>query len=209
MSTRGPALPDSPVTRPEQFAFLRNAHEGPLIWERACLQVTRTAAGLPAVQPTARAAAYATPRGHRVREVHDLRRGMALYFGDPNDSNPADHVVTVAGWRTPEPTDDLDDLLTWTNDAQRVGGIDLVRASFFPREWGDPMMFGAVSLNGFDLPGYQTGRPAPPTLAGALDRAIADTRAALREHREAGHRRLVEELAQALAELKDARKKFR
>lgn len=202
-------LPDAPATRPEQFQFLRDAHDGPLIWKGFCLRLAREAAQLPAVHPSALAAAHATPAAHRVREVSGLRRGMVAYFDDPRDGNPFAHVATVAGWDGGKVTDSLDDVLMWSNDAARTGGVDMVRGSFFPEKWGDAFMFGATSLNGFDLPGYNNGAPRLASLAGALDRAIADLRRAIREHRAAGHHRLVAALSRDLDEVKQTRDRFR
>lgn len=152
-------LPDAPSTRAEQFAFLRKAHDGPNVWRALCLSLARQAPGLPAVNPSARAAAEATPKAHRVPKVADLRRGMVAYFDDPNDSNTFGHIVTVAGWAGKGRT--LNDLLVWSNDAARSGGVDMVRGSFFPTHWGDDFQFGAISLNGYMLPGYGTPAPSP------------------------------------------------
>lgn len=206
-------------TRHQQFAFLRDAHHGPLDWKALCLSLTRQAAGTPAVAPSALAAAHMTPEAERVYKVRDLRRGMVAYFDDPGDSNPFAHVVTVAGWRNGTPTDDLDDLLVWSNDAARTGGVDLIRASFFPGTnpgWGDGFLFGAKSINGYDLPGYLSARPAPPaTLGATFDQAIAGVRQAIRHHRrkqaeDPTPRRaaLIRALAEDLAQMKETRKKF-
>lgn len=206
---RGPDLPDSPRTRAEQMAFLRDAHKGPLVWRRLCQSLTRQAPGLPAVYGSARAALLAMPTTYRVTHIEDLRRGMSLGFGTPTDDNPFDHIVTVAGWDK-EPSDNLDDLFTWTNDALRPGGVDLVRASFFPEHWGDPFMWGGTSLNGYDLPGYQRPKPTPPpvTVGARLDHAIADLRKAIRHHRAAGHPAIVNALVRDLRELKETRARF-
>lgn len=201
-------LPDAPRTRAEQFAFLRDAHDGAQVWKALCLSLTRQAPGLPALHASAAAAAAATPGRYRVRDVRDLRRGMVAYFDDPTDDNKFGHSVTVAGWADSTPTDDLADLLTWTNDAKRPGGVDLVRASFFPDRWGDAFQFGATMLNGFDLPGYENGRQKVPSLGGALDRAISDVRRAMAEQRAKGHPRVVAALARDLAELRETRKQF-
>lgn len=206
--TPAPDQPDAPVSMGDQFQFLRDAHDGPPVWRGYCLRLARMAPRLPAVHPSAVAAQQATPRRNRVHDIQDLRRGMVAYFDDPNDSNPYGHIVTVAGWVNQEPTDSLDDLLCWSNDAARTGGVDLVRASFFPAAWGDEFQFGATSLNGYDLPGYQAGVRRHALIGDALDQAIRDIRAAMREHRAAGHTRLVNALARDLAELKQTRARF-
>lgn len=205
----GPDLPDAPATRAEQFQFLRDAHDGPPVWGALCLSLARQAPQLPPVYPSARAAADAVPVSQRITRVGALRRGMVAFFGSPTDSNPYDHVVTVAGWATPDPTDSLDDLLVWTNDALRPGGVDLVRASFFPEHWGDPLMFGSTSVNGYDLPGYDHGEARTPGHIGVrLDAAMRSIRRAIAHHRAHGHRRIVAALTRDLAELRETRTLF-
>lgn len=205
-------------TRQEQFQFLRDAHDGPLTWKGYCQRLAREAAGTPAVYPSALTSAHATPEAERVYHVRDLRRGMVAYFDDPHDSNPYAHVVTVAGWRDHTPTDDLADLLVWSNDAARTGGVDLIRASFFPGTspgWGDPFLFGATSINGYDLPGYGAGAPRPVTLGETYDRAINSVRRAIRHHRrkqaeDPTRRRaaIIKALTTDLARMKETRKRF-
>lgn len=202
--------PLAPATRPQQFAFLRDAHHGPTVWERLCLSLARQAAHLPAVHSTAIGAAYATPKAHRIPTVDQLRRGMIGYFANFSDANTAEHIATFAGFVDREPSDDLDDTWWWTNDALRPGGVDLVRGSFFPREWGDPFLFGARSLNGYMLPGHADPVPAPPRphLGRYLDDAITALRAAIRYHRREGHRRVVRDLTTELADLKALAEKY-
>ena len=198
------STPNAPRTRAEQFAFLRNAQAGPLVWKRLCLSLARQAPNLPAIYPSARSAMLATPKDRRY-PLTEARRGMVAYFADPNDSNTADHIVTLAGWEGKARTD-LDDLLTYTNDAKRTGGVDVVRASFFPANWGDPFIFATDWLNGYDLPGYDDDVPKPApgreTLGGNYAHAIEDVRRALRYHRAAGNTRLVALLADDLRRMK-------
>lgn len=203
-------LPNAPRTRQQQFQFLRDAHAGPDVWKRLCLSLARQAPGLPAVFPTANAAAHGTPQANRVTKVADLRRGMVAYFGKPGDANPADHIVTVAGWRDPKAKRDLDNLLTWTNDAVDPGSVDLVRASFFPEKWDAPFMWGATSLNGFDLPGYDTGRPkpSPASVGPAFQAAMQELRKEIRKQRRLGHTGLVNALVKDLEEMKETRRRF-
>lgn len=209
MSIPGP----SPRTREQQFAFLRAAHEGPLVWRALCLALARQAAGLPAVYPSALAAQLATPDAYRVRDVSDLERGMVVYFSDPYDSNPYDHVATVAGWRAGTKTRDLGNLLTWTNDAVRSGGVDLVAASFYPERWVDPFQIGSTWLNGRMLPGFSASPDAPeeppaPTVGAGLDRAIETLKRVRRRHREQGNDRIARALSRDLKELRETRQKF-
>lgn len=198
------STPTSPRTREQQFAFLRDAHDGPPNWRALCLSLARQAAGLPAVYPSARAAMEATPSTYR-RTLAQAERGMVAYFADPTDGNPYDHIVTVAGWAQGPRT--LDNLLVWSNDAARSGGVDLVRASFFPSRWGDPFAFATPWLNGYLLPGFGAGsapeepaKPDPnrPTLGANYAAAIEDVTRALRRHRKAGHLQLAARLERDL-----------
>jgi hypothetical protein len=204
-------LPDAPRTRSEQFGFLRAAHDGPHVWHRECLSLTRQAPGIPGGIPSARAAMLMVPTSDRIHHVHGLRRGMVLFFDDPNDDNPFGHVVTVAGWHTTQPTDSLDDVLTWSADVPHdAGEVGLVRASFFTSQWGVPMVYGSTSLNGFDLPGYGRAATTPvrqaPSLQDTLDAAITAVRHGIRAQRQKGHQRKVRALTRDLRELQDTRR---
>lgn len=197
----------SPANRAQQFAFLRDAHEGPDVWRGLCQSLARQAARLPAVAPSAAAAAAMTPARLRVHDIADVRRGMVAFWGTPHDDNPFDHVTTVAGFDGPHT---LDAMLNWTNDAVEAGSVDLVRGSFFPDRWGDPFMFAAPVLNGFWLPGYGPEPDAPgigPNLDAAIAaqrEGIAAVRKAIRHHRAAKHPKRVAALADNLAEMREA-----
>jgi hypothetical protein len=205
-------IPPAPRTREQQFTFLRDAHNGPEVWERACLSLARQAPGLPGGIPSAHAAALLTPTAHRIHDVSRIRRGMVIYFANFHDDNPEDHVVTAAGWHQGQVTDSLADVLAWSNDIVRTGGVDLVRASRFPDDWNAPFWFAAISLNGFMLPGYKDPRATPdsppPTIGHNLDDAIDAVRRAIRAQRAAGHPRRADALARDLAELKQTRAKY-
>jgi hypothetical protein len=220
------STPNAPRSRPEQFAFLREQIAGPLKWKGLCLSLARQAPGLPAIYPSALSAQHATPQARRY-PLAEARRGMVAYFDDPDDSNPFGHIVTVAGWDGEGR--DLDDLITVSNDAKRTGGVDVVRASFFPAHWGDSFVFATDWLNGYDLPGYDADKPTPAkpapgreTIGDNLDHAIRDIRREVRRHRglreralAAGDRtkavrlgRRVRALSRDLAELVETRKRF-
>lgn len=115
-----------------------------------CLKICRTARNIPAKYLTAREAMLATPEEFRVYKVRDLRRGMVAFYADPNDSNPADHIVTVAGRVKGFDPDDLDDVLFETNSVV-PDGLVIVRGTYFEEHWGDPFKFGATWLNGVEL----------------------------------------------------------
>ena len=220
------STPNAPRTRAQQFGFLRVAHHGPLTWHALCLSLARQAPGLPGVYPSARAAMDATPAKRR-HPLIKATRGMVGYFSDPNDSNPFDHVATVAGWDGCDPcwngapdddpahdhSGDLHDLFFWSNDIIRDGGVDLVRGDRFPDAWGDPFRFASDWLNGYDLPRYDVDKPTLAhgrggTLGENYRHAIADVRKALRYHREHNHPKVVAVLADDLARMKAHAAKF-
>ena len=121
-----------------------------------CLKVCRTARDIPARYLTAKEAQDATPKEHRVYRVRDLRKGMFLFFDDPNDSNKAGHIVTMIGRVKGFDWDNLDDVLVETNSVVR-GRLVVVRATYFTRHWGDPFQFGATMLNGYEIDYPQPG----------------------------------------------------
>lgn len=183
----------APKSGEEAAQFLREAHDGPLKYKKLCLKLQREARGLPAVYPSALAAALSTPKSERVTNVDDLRRGMIGYCDDPNDTNPFAHIFYVAG-RTPAGR-----ILTWTNDALRTGGVDVVPLDFYEKSWGDRFMFGATWLNGYDFSDFN----APPvetrgTLGDNYRHAIEDIEKVIKYHKDAGHTILVTRLERDL-----------
>lgn len=182
----------APRNANEAAKFLREQHDGTRDWTRLCLKLQREARGLPAVFPSALSAALATPKAERVTNIKDLRRGMVAYSDDPRDSNVFAHVYYIAGWHD-------DRLLTWTNDAIRTGGVDVVPIDFYQKEWGDRFMFGATWLNGFDFSDFN----APPVetrgkLGDNYRHAIEDIEKVLRYHKDAGHVLLANKLQKDL-----------
>lgn len=121
--------------------------------DNMCLKVCRTARFIPALHPTAKIAQDATPERYRVHRVRDLRKGMVLYFDDPNDSNRAGHIVTMQGRVKGFDEDDLNDVLVLTNSVVS-GKLVTVRASYFQKHWGDEFQFGSNYLNGIVLDVY-------------------------------------------------------
>lgn len=156
-----------------------------------CLKVCRTARGIPSMYPDAKTAQNNTPAKHRVTNVRDLRKGMVLYFDDPNDSNKYGHIVTMIGRVPGFDEDSLDDILTVTN-SYKSGELVVMRASFYENGWGDKFQFGAAWLNGvaFDVYAPRTRvqkfrRSGPDYNVRELDRAIADDgRVDLRRYRD-------------------------
>lgn len=198
---------NAPRTGDQAAAFLRAAHTGPLTWHRKCLQLQREARGLPAVYPSALAAALATPKAERVTRIADLRRGMVAYSDDPNDNNPAGHIYFIAGWSGPR--DSPANLLTWSSDVLRTGGVDLVPVTFYKAHWGDTFQFGATWLNGYNFADLD----APPvatrgSLGENFDHAIEDVRKAIRLHRKAGHTQLVNALVADLQQMLATKKRW-
>lgn len=167
-----------------------------------CLKICRSARAIPARYPTALSAMLATPREDRVYDPYKIVRGMVMYFDDPADSNTAGHIVTVAGRQ--------DDrmILTWTNDAEYSGSLNVVRASFFPRYWGDTFQFAATSLNGFDLDLPEIGQKAkqkkPLGKKGKqrIKDMIDELEGMIERHEKQGHDRIVKALRRDVKELK-------
>ena len=123
-----------------------------------CLKICRTAAGKPPLYPSAKASQDATPSKYRVHRVRDLRRGMVLYFDDPNDSNRFGHVATMIGRVRGSRMDDLSGVLVETNGV-KSHELVVVRGDYFQKHWGDPFQFGATWLNGSEID--HSGRPNP------------------------------------------------
>lgn len=115
-----------------------------------CLKVCRTARNIGPMFQTARQAMLATPTEHRVTAVRDLRRSMVMYFADPKDGNPADHIVTMIGRVKGYDKDSLHDVLVETNSV-KANELVVVRGDYFQKHWGDPFKFGATWLNGVVL----------------------------------------------------------
>lgn len=122
-----------------------------------CLKICRTARAIGSKYAAAVDAQRATPLNNRVTRVRDLRRGMVLYYDDPNDSNRFGHIVTMIGRVRGGNLDALSDILVETNSVKK-GELVVVRGDYFPRYWGDKFQFGATWLNGvvLDVPSSQT-----------------------------------------------------
>lgn len=189
----------------ETLDFLRHENQrGATNWGALCLKLQRTARGIPAMFPTALAAANGTPRDHRFYELDQVTRGMVAYFDDPRDSNPYGHITCVAG------RDEDGELLHWTNDASGRGRVSLVRHSFFRQYWGDQFSFAADWLNGQDLPLPQKKvKPAPkPSLGVNLQNAIESIDKAIAYHKRENHPVLVKALQRDRRELVETRNKY-
>lgn len=197
------STPNAPASGEQAVQFNRKEHaSGSTAWKAQCQHLARAARRLPPVYPTARASAAATPKNERVANVRDLRRGMVAYFA-PN------HVVTVAGWAGPK--DDLDNLKVWSNDvvAGKPGAVGRVPITWFKTHWDLTFLFGATWMNGYNFADLDAGTVPPPQGLGAdFDAAVAALGKAIRQHRAAGHTRLVAALAKDLAELKQTRHQF-
>lgn len=182
-------MSDATRTAEQAAEFLKAQHARPSqSWRALCLSLQRQARGLPGVYPSALAAAVATPKSERVLKVGDLRRGMVAYSDDPHDSNDFGHIYFIAGWDGPR--DDPANLLTWSNDVKRSGGVDLVPITFYRANWGDGFQFGATWLNGFNFAEYDASPKPDPERAQLGDNyrhAINDIRKVLRYHEGKGH----------------------
>lgn len=129
-----------------------------------CLKVCRTSRDIGPMFATAKQAQDNTPKEHRVYKVRDLRKGMKIFFDDPNDSNKAGHIVTMIGRAKGFDWDDLNDVLVETNSVVS-GQLVVVRATYFKEHWGDDFQFGATWLNGqvLDVPAKKPAKPAQPS----------------------------------------------
>jgi len=126
-----------------------------------CLKVCRTSRGIAAKFLTAKQAQDATPPAHRITRVRDLRKGMKLFFDDPNDSNTAGHIVTMIGRVKDFDWDSMDDILVETNSVVS-GQLVVVRASYFKAHWGDAFRFGTDYLNGVEFDYLGKGKVQEP-----------------------------------------------
>jgi len=172
-------MPTSSNNTRESIAWLRHQREIGASWNQLCLALTRSAREIPPLYPSALAAQLATPMEDRIRGQKNWRRGMVAYFDNATDGNPYGHIATLAlrnrngSW------------LAWSNI---VGGaIRLVPITLFTRSWGDPAQFAAVSLNGYDLKGFeeQTRVKSRKPTGDALRHAVKTlrTEAEIREKR--------------------------
>lgn len=189
----------------EQAAeFLKYQHDTESTdWRALCLKLQRMARGLPAVYPSALAAAEATPESERVYALQDLRRGMVAYSDDPNDGNPYGHIYFIIG------RDHMDRLLTWSNDVRVPGGVDVVPIQFYSRHWGDTFQFGATWLNGYDFSEFN--KPPKETRGGLGENyahAIEDVEKAIKRHEKKGHDKLVRVLRRDLERMKKHQTRF-
>ena len=143
-----------------------------------CLKVCRTARGIGSKYPTAKAAQDSTPAKHRHHKIEDLRKGMVIYYDDPNDSNKSGHIVTMIGRAKGVPKTKLESILVETNSV-KANELVVVRGDYFPKNWGDKFQFGATFLNGIvlDVPEDATAvqkfkRGAPNYNVRLLDDAV-------------------------------------
>ena len=177
-------------------AFIRTERVKPSkSWKGRCLELQRTARGLPPVYPSALSAALATPEEDRVYHIEDLRRGMVAYSDDPNDSNPFGHIYFIAG------RDADGEVWTWSNDVDSVHNVGLVPLSFYKDHWGDNFQFGAISLNGYDLlgnNGLPVAKPGHDFLGKNYADAIKNVKRAISYHKTTGNARLVNGLKRDL-----------
>jgi hypothetical protein len=122
-----------------------------------CQKVCRTSRDIGPMYLTAKQCQDAVPKELRITRVRNLRKGMKLFFDDPNDSNTAGHIVTMIGRIRGGDWDDLNDVLVETNSV-KSGQLVVVRASYFKQYWGDSFQFGAPWINGVELdyPGWKT-----------------------------------------------------
>lgn len=169
-----------------------------------CMKICRTARNLGPMYPSALASQLATPLSKRITKLNDIKRGMVMYFDDPNDNNPFGHIVTVAGRAAPV-VSSLNDLIVWTNSVSS-GRVIRVRGDYFPKHWGDEFQFAATWLNGQDL--LLPGGPLGGARGDGMRRAIREIRNLIAYHESKGHPRLVTALKRDLEELRQTLRDF-
>jgi hypothetical protein len=189
-------------TTAEALAFLKREKSNPSrSWLGYCLMLQRMARDLPAVYPSALAAANATPVSERVAKVADLRQGMVAYSDDPHDSNPSGHIYFIAGWANgvTKSESNADRLFVFTNDAPKSGRVGVVPITYFRSYWGDSFQFGATWLNGYSFPDFdKAAEPVHPTLGANYQHALDDIRKAIAHHQKKGDERIVKALQRDL-----------
>lgn len=203
--------PNAPRRGSEAVAYLKAQRDSNTTkWDGLCLSLARHARGIPALYPSALAAAHATPVTERVKYWPHLKMGHVVYFDDPDDNNPYAHIATVAGWNGPRT--DPDNCILGSNDVRGPDGnlVGFVPLTWFKKHWGDSFLFGAGWLNGYNFRELDAGTAVVKPHAGPeLDAAIASLEKAIRRHRAAGGRTtLVNALVKDLAELKETRTRF-
>lgn len=158
------------ATTPQTFEFLREQERTDADWFRLCLGLQRTARGLPAVAPSAIASAGMVPRGERVTKLAQLSRGMAAYWRVGDFGHIAAVIRRRPGTATQTPID--------SSDAPASHGVGRVPVEWFAEHWGADFLFGAYSINGFDLRHPPKVKPGTAELIERLNGAIAALRRA-------------------------------
>lgn len=157
-----------------------------------CQRVVRTARDIEPVYATAKKAQDATPKEHRFTRVRDLRKGMVVYFDDPNDSNTAGHVTTMIGRVKGFDEDSLHDVLVKTNSV-KSGELVVVRGDYFEEHWGDKFQFGSDWVNGHVVEVFQRKPKQEP---------VAGTRQAFRESGPKWDVNILDKVGERLPEVK-------
>lgn len=138
-----------------------------------CLKICRQSRNIAAKYPSALKAQQATPAKHRITRIRDIKIGHFMYFDDPRDGNPYGHIVGVVGRVKGVSLDSLDSIVTETNSVKR-GEVTRVRASYFPRYWGDKFVFATDWLNGVALNMPAPAPVKPPAKTTTIDIIIRE-----------------------------------
>lgn len=195
-------MTDAPKNTAEAAAFLRYQHDHGIRWNQLCLQLQRTARGLPGVYPTALSAAMHTPESERVYKLDGLKRGMVSYSDHPSDGNPSGHIYFIIGRKKGFARSNPDGILTWSNLSG--GAVGVVPLSYYLRSWGDPWQFGATWLNGYNFADFDAAPVADrASLGDTYQHAIEDVKKSIKFHEGKGHHALVKALKRDLARMQD------
>jgi hypothetical protein len=200
----------------EWLAADRRAHRK--IWAEKCLVRARSGRNLPAVAPSALAAAHMVPMSDRLDRAELLAQktvqGLVGFADDPSDGNPFGHVYTLIG------RNKIETPICDTNDALGTGYGWIVGYDWFKPHWGDDFSFASRSLNGFALllpranPNPNNHPSAPTSDPGfalaSVEYAIHRMEKAIiwREKHTPGKVALIRALRKDLAELKETRRTF-
>jgi hypothetical protein len=183
----------------ESALWLRHQQEIGANWFRQCLILQRKARDIPALAPTAFAAATITPNSERVFNVGNLKRGMV---GFSKGTNPAGHVFFILGHKTGMDLQNPDAWLTRSNDVVQghPGRLGVVPLSFYHEVWHHNFLFGATWLNGYDFADFNKAPVlARATLGSTYEHAIADVKSSIEYHKKKGDDALVALLRRDLA----------
>ncbi len=116
-------------------------------WTRRCLELFRTAYGVPPKEARAIDAWNAPGPKHAFKSQDDIPFGAAVFSRRPNaGSDDAGHVFFVGGYNH-----ETGERITRMNDIKAVGEVDAVPFSTVHDVWGHEILGWRDNVNGFSL----------------------------------------------------------